>query len=140
MTTPCFHLSLVTADLERQRHFYTEVLGCPPGRTADSFEDFDFFGHQLTFHRSSAGLSLPFETLHFGAMVSAEEFERVHARLLAAGATFVIAPQLQAAGSVDERRKMVFVDPSGYAVELKCYKDSARIFAEQPAYPRKPAQ
>jgi extradiol dioxygenase family protein len=139
VTTPCFHLSLVTDDLDRQRRFYIDVLGCSAGRTAASFEDFDFFGHQLTFHRSSAALNLAFETLHFGAVVSAEDFEAIHARLVAAAATFVIAPQLQAAGTSDARRKMVFLDPSGYAVELKSYQDSSRIFAPEPAYPRKPA-
>jgi extradiol dioxygenase family protein len=138
--SPSFHLSLVTTDLARQRAFYTEVLGCKLARTAPTFEDYDFFGHQLTFHQSSASLGLPYETLHFGAAVDAETFERLHMRLLAAAVRFVVALEVQAGGTDDERRKFVFLDPSDYAVELKCYVNQARALTDAAAYPRLPAR
>jgi uncharacterized protein len=133
-----FHLSLLTADLPRQRAFYLDVLGCAPGRVGPDFEDFDFFGHQLTFHQRGAAPVQPYEAMHFGAIVEAEAFERAYASLRASAAKLIIEPLVQAAGTLNERRKLVFLDPSGYAVELKCYDDAARVFASEPAYPRPP--
>ncbi|MDB4986062.1 MAG: Glyoxalase/bleomycin resistance protein/dioxygenase [Myxococcaceae bacterium] len=134
-----FHLSLVTADLDGQREFYVELLGCRQARVGADFEDFDFFGHQLTFHHRSASLELPYALFHFGAIISWSEFDRVAARLLAAPTRFVIEPQTQGAHGAEERRKMVFLDPSGYAVELKCYVDEAHALSQGAAYPRIPA-
>jgi extradiol dioxygenase family protein len=128
----------VTDDLPRQRAFYGEVLGCLAGRVGADFQDFDFFGHQLTFHQRASVDVPPYETFHFGAIVEPAEFERVHARLRASGARLLIEPALQEAGTVNERRKLVFLDPSGYAVELKCYADASRVLAPEAAYARVP--
>ena len=133
-----FHLSLVTADLDGQRAFYIELLGCAPARIGADFENFDFFGHQLTFHARASSLDLPYASFHFGAIVSRSEFERVAGRLLTARVPFLIEPQTQDAGSALERRKMVFLDPSGYAVELKCYVDESHALSGGAAYPRIP--
>jgi len=139
-STPSFHLSLQSDDLPRQRAFYTEVLGCKLARTAPNFEDYDFFGHQLTFHRSATPNVLPYETLHFGATLSLEKFEQLQKALRAAGARFLIEPEVQAAGTPDERRKLVALDPSGYAIEFKCYVDPARALVQAASYPRIPAR
>jgi extradiol dioxygenase family protein len=138
-TQPRFHLSLLTADLDRQRAFYVDVLGCKLARTTAAFEDYDFYGHQLTFHLRPRALELPYADFHFGALVSCQEFERVSARLSDLGATFIIEPTQQAVGTVDERRKLVVLDPSGYALELKCYVDETRALVREQAYPRVPA-
>jgi extradiol dioxygenase family protein len=131
-----FHLSLTTAEPERQRTFYTEVLGCTVARTTAEFQDFDFFGHQLTFHRRAAPLPLPYESFHFGAIISWDEFDAVHARLQRASARFLIEPTEQAAGTEDARRKLVVLDPSGYAIELKCYRNPSRALAQAEGYAR----
>jgi extradiol dioxygenase family protein len=34
-------------DLAAARHFYGDVLGCPEGRNAEHWVDFDLYGHQL---------------------------------------------------------------------------------------------
>lgn len=133
---PRFHLSLTTGDLEQQRAFYVEVLGCKLARSCEAFEDYDFFGHQLTFHRAETALSLPSELFHFGALVSWDEFDRVLSRLRQAGASFVMEPKLQAEGTVDERRKFFVRDPSGYHLEFKCYRDLDRALARLPSYAR----
>jgi catechol 2,3-dioxygenase-like lactoylglutathione lyase family enzyme len=49
MLTP-FHLAINVTDLETTRVFYGEVLGAKEGRSTRSWVDFDFFGHQLSFH------------------------------------------------------------------------------------------
>ena len=45
-----FHLAFPVDDLEAARHFYGTVLGCPEGRSADTWIDFDLFGHQIVTH------------------------------------------------------------------------------------------
>jgi len=131
-----FHLSLITTDLAAQRRFYVELLGCAPARVGPNFADFDFFGHQLTFHARAEGLRLGYETLHFGAVIAEPLFHALRARLEQAAAQFVVAPQQQAQGTPDARWKMVFLDPSAYAIELKCYADPSRLLSPAPAYPR----
>jgi extradiol dioxygenase family protein len=134
-----FHLSLVTDDLDRQRSFYVDVLGCLQARAGADFQDFDFFGHQLTFHRRDAALCLPYASFHFGAIVGRSDFERAAERLRGSGARFLIEPQAQKIGTPEERHKLVCLDPSGYAVELKAYVDELRALVSGAAYPRIPA-
>jgi extradiol dioxygenase family protein len=45
-----FHFSFNVTDLNVARHFYGELLGCAEGRSADTWVDFDFFGHQISLH------------------------------------------------------------------------------------------
>ena len=45
-----FHLAIPVNNLEQNRIFYKEVLGCFEGRSGDHWVDFDFFGHQLVIH------------------------------------------------------------------------------------------
>ncbi len=111
------------------------VLGCRLCRVGQGFEDFEFLGHQLTFHESPLGLDLSYAIMHFGAVVPAAEFRRIRAALLADGAEFLIEAHEQATGTPDARWKMVFADAGGYAVELKCYSYPERALAAAAAYP-----
>ena len=45
-----FHLAYPVKDIETTRAFYRDVLGCAQGREAETWIDFDFFGHQVSFH------------------------------------------------------------------------------------------
>ena len=45
-----FHLAFPVHDLEAARSFYKDVLGCGQGREADTWIDFDMFGHQIVAH------------------------------------------------------------------------------------------
>ena len=47
---PPFHLAIPVHDLADARAFYGELLGCPEGRSSESWVDFNFFGHQLVCH------------------------------------------------------------------------------------------
>ena len=49
MLTPS-HLVITVTDLEAERVLYGEVLGAKEGRRTSTWVDFDFFGHQLSFH------------------------------------------------------------------------------------------
>lgn len=50
-----FHLAIPVTDLAAARAFYGGLLGCPEGRSADAWVDFDFFGHQLVCHVVESG-------------------------------------------------------------------------------------
>ncbi|HEX8687045.1 MAG TPA: hypothetical protein VF654_11100, partial [Pyrinomonadaceae bacterium] len=45
-----FHLAFPVHDLAAARDFYGGVLGCPEGRSSDTWIDFDLFGHQIVAH------------------------------------------------------------------------------------------
>ena len=56
-----FHFAFHVTDLDAARRFYGGVLGCAEGRSADTWVDFDFFGHQISLH-----LGQPFPTARTG--------------------------------------------------------------------------
>ena len=41
-------------DLAAARAFYGDVLGCPEGRSAPTWVDFDLYGHQFVAHLDHA--------------------------------------------------------------------------------------
>jgi len=45
-----FHLAFPVRDIAEARAFYGELLGCPEGRSAPQWVDFDFYGHQIVAH------------------------------------------------------------------------------------------
>lgn len=45
-----FHLAIQVRDIDKARAFYTQVLGCTEGRSAEAWVDLDLFGHQLVCH------------------------------------------------------------------------------------------
>ena len=47
MSLPPFHLAFPVHDLAAARAFYGELLGCPEGRSAEDWIDFNFHGHQI---------------------------------------------------------------------------------------------
>src|SRR5690606_3134064 len=50
MAIPPFHLAFPVDDLAAARGFYGELLGCPEGRSAEDWVDFDLYGHQIVAH------------------------------------------------------------------------------------------
>ena len=133
-----FHLAAPIDDIEATRAFYGGRLGCRQGREAPTWIDFDFFGHQLSFHlaeedRSSLarnavdGKDVPVR--HFGVVLAWEEWHALRDRLMEAGQEFVIAPYIRFKGEVGEQATMFFYDPSGNALEFKSFRDDANLFA-----------
>jgi extradiol dioxygenase family protein len=47
---PPFHLAFPVTSLAQARAFYGDLLGCPEGRSSESWVDFDFHGHQIVAH------------------------------------------------------------------------------------------
>jgi extradiol dioxygenase family protein len=135
-----FHLAICVRDLAAARAFYGELLGCPEGRSAGEWVDFDFFGHQLVCHvvkgagqEPSAhnpvdGHDVPVP--HFGMVLEMADWESLAARLTRAGARFVIEPHVRFKGQPGEQATMFLTDPSGNALEFKAFRDVAgQLFA-----------
>ena len=49
-----FHLAFPVHDLAAARAFYAGTLGCPEGRSAETWIDFDLYGHQIVAHLDPA--------------------------------------------------------------------------------------
>ena len=140
MTLPPFHLAFPVHDLEAARAFYGELLGCPEGRSAEEWIDFDFFGHQIVAHLDPAmtprrahnpvdGHDVPVP--HFGAVLGMDEWRALAERLRGAGVEFAIEPGIRFEGQPGEQATMFFFDPSGNALEIKAMRDPAKLFAKQ---------
>jgi len=139
---PRFHLAMPVHDLAAARAFYGEVLGCPEGRSAPSWVDFDLYGHQFVAHLDPRltdadgrallrnevdGDAVPVP--HFGVLLDPAEWNRLADRLRAAGVEFVIEPHTRFAGEVGEQSTMFLFDPSGNALEFKAFADDRQVFA-----------
>lgn len=132
-----FHLAFPVKDISSTTKFYTEVLGCKIGRSAESWIDFDFYGHQISAHlvpetqierRSNPvdGKNVPVS--HWGVILEWDAWHALADRLTAAGTKFIIAPYLRFKGEPGEQATMFFHDPSGNCLEFKSFKDDAGIF------------
>ena len=132
-----FHLAMPVHDLAAARSFYGELLGCPEGRSADHWVDFDLFGHQFVAHLAPAAaprITNPVDgdevpVPHFGVLLSPADWHALASRLQAAGTTFVIEPHTRFAGEVGEQSTMFLLDPSGNALEFKAFADDSQVFA-----------
>ncbi len=138
MTRPRFHLAFPVHDLAAARAFYGGVLGCPEGRSAPDWVDFDLRGHQIVAHLAPAearagatnavdGEDVPVR--HFGLILEPDDWRETAARLRAAGARFLIEPATRFAGQAGEQSTMFVLDPSGNALEFKAFADDAQVFA-----------
>jgi extradiol dioxygenase family protein len=135
-----FHLAIPVDDLAAARSFYGGVLGCPQGRSAATWIDFDLMGHQLVVHQSPRRTSADaavnavdgddVPVPHFGVVLSLEAWEALAGRLRAAGVAFGIEPHVRFKGEPGEQATMFFRDPAGNALEFKAFRDLSRLFAK----------
>jgi len=139
MSLPPFHLAFPVDDLAAARRFYGELLGCPEGRSAEEWVDFDLHGHQIVAHlapeavRARATNPVDGEHVpvpHFGIVLEMDEWKALAARLEAADADFVIEPTIRFEGQPGEQATMFFLDPAGNALEFKAMANPANLFAK----------
>lgn len=135
-----FHLAFPVHDLAAARAFWGETMGCPEGRSADDWVDFDLFGHQIVAHLIADmkapdaggnpvdGFDVPVP--HFGIVLSMDDWQRLAERLVAAGTRFEIEPYVRFKGQAGEQATMFFRDPSGNAIEMKALADLDQLFAK----------
>ena len=139
MSLPPFHLAFPVDDLAAARRFYGELLGCPEGRSAEEWIDFDLHGHQIVAHLAPQsaprratnevdGEHVPVP--HFGVVLPMEDWKRLAERLKAAGVEFVIEPGIRFEGQPGEQATMFLLDPAGNALEFKAMADHTKLFAK----------
>lgn len=134
-----FHIAFPVDDLESTRAFYGGVLGCPEGRSSNTWIDFDLFGHQVVAHLRS-GASAPVHRSrvdlhdvpipHFGVVLPMDEWNRLADRMKAHHTDFLIQPHVRFQGEIGEQATMFFLDPSGNALEFKAFQDIKQMFAK----------
>ena len=133
-----FHLAFPVHDLAAARAFYGGTLGCPEGRSSDSWIDFDLFGHQIVAHLDPSaravavanpvdGHDVPVP--HFGVVLTMDAWQALADRVKAAGIAFGIEPHIRFVGQPGEQATMFFSDPSGNALEFKAFADDSQLFA-----------
>jgi hypothetical protein len=139
MSISPFHLAFPVDDLAAARRFYGELLGCPEGRSADHWVDFDLHGHQIVAHLAPdavrRGATNPVDgedvpVPHFGLVLQMDEWKALAAKLESAGTKFVIPPTVRFAGELGEQATMFLLDPAGNALEFKAMANPANLFAK----------
>ena len=135
-----FHIAFPVHDLAAARAFYGGVLGCPEGRSAAEWIDFDLFGHQIVAHlkpdmdaaaavATSTAVDGHVPVPHFGVVLAMADWQALADRVAAAGVRFGIAPHVRFRGQPGEQATMFFLDPSGNALEFKAFADLGQLFA-----------
>jgi extradiol dioxygenase family protein len=97
-----FHLAFATTDLKRIKAFYGGLLGCEEGRSADTWVDYDFFGHQLTIQQvpmvtKTAGTYNPQSQVpsnHWGIVLELADWRKMRDKCKKLGVRFFIEPQV----------------------------------------------
>jgi extradiol dioxygenase family protein len=140
LLTP-FHIAFPVDDLAKARAFYGGVLGCPEGRSAPDWIDFDLFGHQIVAHlqpsheNGTSRGSNPVDSYdvpvpHFGVVLTMTDWQGLADRLKKAGVRFEIEPYIRFKGQPGEQATMFFFDPAGNALEFKAFADIGQLFTK----------
>ena len=131
-----FHLAYNVINLEETRAFYVGLLNCKEGRSAETWIDLDFFGHQLSLH-----LGEPFKVQrtgkvgkhmvpmpHLGIILQKDIWDELAQKLIEAKINFIIEPSSRFVGEPGEQHTMFFTDPSGNPIEVKGFKNLDEVF------------
>lgn len=139
-TTNPFHLAVPVHDLDEARAFYGGLLDCKEGRSSDYWVDFDLYGHQFVVHLKPNGqeADLHYNQVdgrripipHFGVILGMNDWSVLAEKLTRAGVEFIVEPHIRFAGEVGEQATMLFLDPSGNALEFKAFRDIGMVFAK----------
>jgi len=132
-----FHLAFPVDDLDKAVQFYHHLLGCPIGRTARAWADFDFFGNQITAHLKPEACNGTKENKvdgddvpvrHFGAILGWAEWQALEEKLRSSGQEFIIGPKIRFQGKPGEQGTFFIRDPAGNALEFKTFKTPGKVF------------
>ncbi len=133
-----FHIAFATADIERAKQFYGDILGCKVGRESIAWADFNFFGHQMSIHKVAEKVRRPrnyynpnshIPANHFGIILPWADWHKMEETLKAARINFLVEPYVAFPGEVGEQKTMFIQDPDGNSIEFKTFEDPKKIFA-----------
>lgn len=132
-----FHLAFSVFDLNKTRDFYVGALGCKEGRSAETWVDFDFYGHQISCHENPQTDPIDFSNTvedkavpipHFGMVLSYEQFDELVGRIQSSGVEFLYEPFVRFEGKSGEQKSCFIRDPSGNCLEFKAFRDIEKLF------------
>jgi extradiol dioxygenase family protein len=130
-----FHLAVQVRDIDEARDFYGVKMGFPEGRSAETWIDFNMFGHQFVTHlnpeigkegtraaiaSSVDGHGVPVP--HFGVVLRFDDWEALVEKVKGFIIEFIIDPYIRFEGEPGEQGTMFFSDPSGNALEFKAFR------------------
>ena len=132
-----FHLAIPVHDLKESVTFYESIFPISIGRSADSWVDLNFYGHQLVLHKhkdfqASDGFNhvdgddVPFP--HFGIVLSIDEFYSVIKNVEASKINYFIKPRIRFENTDGEQSTFFLRDPSGNFIEVKAFKNINNLF------------
>jgi uncharacterized protein len=139
-----FHIAVQVRDLLEARHFYGEIIGCPEGRSAADWIDFNMYGHQYVCHlnrllgpqgRLSSlsnavdghGVPVP----HCGVVLESHDWTQLVERLRGHDVEWVMEPCTRFADTPGEQSTLFIRDPTGNALEFKSFRNIAtQLFAK----------
>ena len=130
--TNCFHLAIPCGDLELAKKFYSETLGCRLDNSAQEWADVDFWGNELTLHKTETKLPRERHDVdmgkvpvpHFGVHLSPEVFKKIknnieqHDKI-----NYLDNPYTRFKGQKEEQETFFIEDPHGNVLELKTMKN-----------------
>ena len=131
-----FHLALPCKNIEETKTFYVDIIGAEIGRSTENWLDINLFGNQLTFTQTG-DFSFDFKnyklddyvlpSFHFGVIVSVNIWGKLYSRLfqmdleVTTEATFMQEKK-------GEHLSFFVLDPNGFMVEFKSFKNPSEIF------------
>lgn len=131
-----FHIAFATTDLKRIKAFYGGLLGCPEGRSAKNWVDYNFFGHQLTIQEVprmervsrvyNPKSNVPSD--HWGIVLDMDDWKKLRDKCEKIGVTFFIDPNMVMKGEVGEQMSFFIEDPDGHAIEFKAMTEKNALF------------
>ena len=132
-----FHLAVNVRDLGEARRFYGDLLGCAEGRSAPTWVDFDFFGHQISLHLGEPFATAPTGRVgdqmvpmpHLGVILALPDWRALADRLAGEGLDFIIEPTLRFEGQPGEQWTMFFADPFGNPIEVKGFASLETVYS-----------
>ena len=130
--TNCFHLAIPCGDLEKAKHFYSEILGCRLDNSAQEWADVDFWGNELTLHASAHKLESERHDVdmgnvpvpHFGVHLDKEIFNIIRENLKAKNIEYLDKPYTRFEGKKEQQETFFIEDPHGNVLELKTLSKS----------------
>jgi extradiol dioxygenase family protein len=132
-----FHLAMPVTDLEKTREFYEGIMGLKHGRFSKRSIDYDFFGHQVVFHKVDDAIKSPVNPVdgkhvpvpHFGIVLERTKWDELAVLFKKAGVKFIIEPYLRFEGQTGEQGTFFIEDPNGLNLEFKTMSDLDQLFS-----------
>ena len=129
--TNCFHLAIPCGDVEVAKKFYSETLGCRLDNSAQEWADVDFWGNELTLHKSEHKLDSERHDVdmgnvpvpHFGVHLEPDIFNTIKESLKKNNIQYLDPPYTRFEGKKEQQETFFIKDPHGNILELKTLKN-----------------